>query len=834
MRDGSIHSPNEGAFCSRPLAYRQTFRRLDSMLIENSFRAAMICGALLLIGPTIFAQARIGSIQGVVKDPGGALVPNATITVTQPLTGYRQTTQTDAQGAFKLVNVPFNTYKVRAEANGFQPAEESIDLETTIPHNLELSLSVEETTAAVTITTNGAAMLETDRTSSDTDISQTILERPLGAAPSRAIESIVASTPGFVTDDNGRMHPRGSESQVQYVIDGVPVTDNMSAIFSTSLDARTLRTVEVLTGGIPAEFGDKLAGVINVNTRSGLEGPTQGSVSFSGGSFSTGEVGADFSTHTKKFGLLANLSATTSQRYLDPPSIDNFHNFGRSGKGFFRLDYQFDQNNSLRGSFTFGGSNFQVPNRLEQETAGQNVRQRLRDNSQSFTFQHIFSPTAVGQISVFNRRGTAELTSNPLSTPVVAFQDRTLQNYGGLASLALTRGTHNIKFGGQVTITPVEENFSFYPTRPFDDIVDEDGTVFPNPVNSFTAANPFSFAGRRTGRTLSVYAQDRFPLFKNFTLDVGLRYDNYRLLVKEDGFSPRVGIAYYIPRTKTTLRASYNRLFQPPPAENLLLASSAQSVALSPISVIRGTTTLNPIRPDKENAFEVGAQQLLTRFFRLNMSVYQKRIENFADKDQFFETGVIFPIAISRGRVTGEELRLESTDVRGFRGFVSYANAHAYGVTPIIGGLFLGEDVQSLELAGQKFSADHDQRNSLQFQVSYNHPKGVYAIFNGRYDSGVPTDVEPGTTPAQFTAAGFDPRLYNEIDFQRGRVRPRTILNLSVGADLFQKERTSLNVQFDVQNLTNEMFLYNFESVFSGTHVGFPRLFSGRLALRFK
>src|ERR1044071_3562096 len=184
------------------------------MLFKNSFRAAMICGVLLLIGPTIFAQARIGSIQGVVKDPGGALVPNATITVTQPVTGYKQTTQTDAQGAVKLVNVPFNTYKVRAEANGFQPAEESIDLETTIPLNLELSLSLEQTTAAVTVPTGSEAMLETDRTSSDTDINQTILERPLGAAPSRAIESIVASTPGFVPDDNGPMHPAGSESPV--------------------------------------------------------------------------------------------------------------------------------------------------------------------------------------------------------------------------------------------------------------------------------------------------------------------------------------------------------------------------------------------------------------------------------------------------------------------------------------------------------------------------------------------------------------------------------------------------------------------------------------------
>src|SRR5215204_6335748 len=701
------------------------------MIFRDLFRTVMVGGILLLLTPAVFAQGRTGGIQGVVKDPTGALVPNARVTVTQPVTGYNQTTQTDAQGSFKLVNVPFNTYKVRVEAAGFQPAEESIDLHTTIPLDLDLSVSLEEATAAVTITTSGAAMLETDRTSSDTDINQTLLERPVGAAPSRAIESIVASTPGFVTDDNGRMHPRGSESQVQYVVDGVPVTDNMSAIFSTSLDARTLRTVEVLTGGIPAEFGDKLAGVINVNTRSGLEGPTQGGVSFSGGSFSTGEVGADFSTHTKRFGLLANLSATTSQRYLDPPTIDNFHNFGRTGKGFFRLDYQFDQNNSLRGSFTFGGTNFQVPNRLEQEIAGQDVRQRLRDSSQSFTFQHIFSPKAVGQVSFFNRRGTAELTSNPLSTPVVAFQDRTLQNYGGIASLALTRGTHNLKFGGQVTITPVREDFSFYPTRPFEEIVDEDGNVFPNPVNAFTAASPFRFAGSKTGRTLSAYVQDHFAPFKNFTLDVGLRYDNYRLLIGEDAFSPRIGVAYYVPRTKTTLRASYNRLFQPPPAENLLLASSAQAAALSPIAVLRGATVVQPILPDKQHAFEVGAQQALSRYFRLNLTVYQKRIQNFSDKDQFFETGVIFPIAISSGRVTGEEVRLESSEIHGFRTFVSYANARAYGVTPIRGGLFLGEDPQDLLIDGLKFANDHDQRNEAQFQVSYSHHKsGLYATFN--------------------------------------------------------------------------------------------------------
>jgi len=795
----------------------------------------LLATASLLLLQSVFAQTRIGVVQGVVKDPTGALVPNAEVTITQPVTRYTQKVLTDQQGTFKLVNVPFNTYKVRAEATGFQPAEQSIDLESTVPLNLELALSVTAAEAAVTITEDSTALLEPDRTSSDTDINQTILERPLGAAPSRAIEGIVASAPGFVTDDNGRMHPRGSESQVQYVVDGIPITDNLSAIFSTSLDARTLRTVEVLTGGIPAEFGDKLAGVINVNTRSGLEGPTQGGLSFSGGSFSTGEVATDFSTHTKKFGFLTNLSATTSQRYLDPPTIDNFHNFGRTGKGFFRLDYQFDQNNSLRGAFTFGGSNFQVPNRLEQEIAGQDQRQRLRDNSQNITFQHIFSPNTLGQLSFFNRRNSAELLSNPSSTPVVAFQDRTLQNYGGLGSLSLTRGEHNIKLGGQVVITPVNENFSFYPTVHFDDIVDENGNVLPNPINSFNASRPFIFTGRKTGRTFSAYVQDRFKVFKNFTLDAGVRYDNYKLLVHEQAVSPRIGIAYYISKTETTLRASYNRFFQPPPAENLLLASSSEAASISPIAVIQGVTTVEPIRPDTEHVFEVGAQQLISKLFRLNLTLYQKRIKNFSDKDQFIETGVIFPIAISSGRVTGEELRIESTDIKGFHGFLSYANAHAYGVTPIVGGLFLGEDPQELQTQGLKFSADHDQRNSAQFQLSYNHQRsGLYATFAGRYDSGVPTDVEPGTTLAEFVAQGFDPRLYNEIDFNRGRVRPRTILDLSVGADLFQKERVSMNVQFDVQNLTNELFLYNFQSVFSGTHIGYPRIFSGRLSLKFK
>src|SRR6185437_2983568 len=135
--------------------------------------------------------------------------------------------------------------------------------------------------------------------------------------------------------------------------------------------------------------------------------------------------------------------------------------------------------------------NFEVPHRLEQEIAGQVQKQQLRDNSQNISFQHIFSANSVAQFSFFHRQSNAKLFSNPLSTPVVANQDRTLQNYGLIGSLALTRGGHNIKVGGQFTITPIDEHFTFYPTAAFPDLEDDAGNVFPNPVNNFNVANPF-------------------------------------------------------------------------------------------------------------------------------------------------------------------------------------------------------------------------------------------------------------------------------------------------------------------------------------------------------
>jgi hypothetical protein len=783
-------------------------------------------------------QATTGSIQGQVVDSAGASISGAKITVYNPGTSFQATVQTDDSGAFKVFNVPYNDYKVKAEVKGFQPAEQAVDIHSAVPAQVTFTLTVAAVSEQVNVTADQTHTVESDQTSADTDLNTAMVGKLIGGAPAKSgLAEMVKTAPGVVNDDNGRIHVRGSESNIQTVVNGVPITDNMSAIFSTSIDPRTSSQVEVITGGIAAEFGDKLGAVVNLTTKSGLNMPISGSLSGGFGSLETGDMAATFGGHEGKFGWFTSLSGSTTHRYLDAPTIDNFHNVGRTASNLTTFDYNPTPNDFLKVTLMFGGSNFMVPNRLDQEIAGQDQRQQLRSYSESLSWHHLFTPTLLGDLSVFHRTSTAELISNPESTPVVASQNRTLTNYGFQASISYASHGHTLKTGVQYTRTPIDEKFNFYPTDTgaFPSITTVSGTVVPNPVLQFSAGTPFVFNDHATGNEISGFVQDRFSPVKNLTLDLGVRFDHYRLLIDDNAASPRVGIAYFFPKTKTVLRASYNRLFQPPPNENLLLASSIQAAQLSPLSVATGQVSVSPVLSDKENVFEFGLQQQTSKFARLSVSVYNKQIRGFSDKDQFFDTGIVFPVSIFAGRVTGEEVRLDTSEWRGFSGFISYANSRSFGITPIVGGLFLGEAVDPLRSPGFRFPNDHDERNEGQFQVSYtNKRSGWWASFGGRFDSGVPVDVEPGTTLQEFVSRGFDQRFFNQIDFQRGRIKPRAVLNFSTGVDLFRKERVGVQVAMDVQNLTDKLYLYNFESVFSGTHVGPPRMYNGRLTLNFK
>jgi outer membrane cobalamin receptor len=769
-----------------------------------------------LLAGVLWAQ-NYGTIVGTVTDPSGAVVPGATILIQNTVTGYKATTTSDQNGQYKFTQVPYVPYTIHVEAPGFQHSDVQGEVKNNIPVTANVQLVVAQTSTTVDVSAEAAPILETESSGTHHDIEYAQIQRQVVPQVGRGVEAIVETAPGMAQDDNGRFHPRGSESQVQYVVDGVPITENLSATFSSTLDSKNLSSAEVITGNVPAEYGDKLGAVVNVSTRSGLTMPWTGSISSSYGTFNAEQLGVEFGGHLKNFGTYTSASTERSNRYLDPPEIANFHNHGGNTRLFQKFDWNPTQHDTFRLNFTINGTDFQVPNRLQQQLLGQAQREELRDDSESIGWNHVFGTSVISDVVVYRRAASTRLLDPDITAfPVFVQQHRNQTDTGFKGSVAKQTSHHNIKTGIQYVRTPLHENFFLAATDP---AILADAT---SPLSQFSVANPFFFNDRLTGNSFSYFLQDRMT-YDRLTFDVGMRYDHYGFVTKQDYVSPRIGVAYFHRPTKTVFRASFDRLFQYPPVENLLLSSSPEAAVLSPLAQ-------NPraVPPEKQSAYEFGVQQELFKHIRLDASHYIKQIENFSDKDQLLDTSIVFPVAIARGDVRGTELRLDLTPIHNIQGYISYANARATATTPIAGGLFLGQVNDELLIPGIQFPADHDVRNTGSFGATYTIHRDSWFTLDGRYDSGVPTDA------SQSELLGVDPALLKGVNLARGRVEPRAIFDIAMGTTLRNESEVPIGLQFAVSNLFDRFYLYNFESVFSGTHVGRPREFSGRLTFTFK
>jgi outer membrane receptor for Fe3+-dicitrate len=241
-----------------------------------------------------------------------------------------------------------------------------------------------------------------------------------------------------------------------------------------------------------------------------------------------------------------------------------------------------------------------------------------------------------------------------------------------------------------------------------------------------------------------------------------------------------------------------------------------------------------PVQPSREWQVDAGFQQQLGGYVRLDADFYHRRMKNPSDATGFLETGIIFPATLASSQSMGVETRLDVARVGGFSGFVSYTNLRIYGFAPLVGGLFLGEAIELRSKAGQRVSNEEDQRNTAVFQAMYDRlPGGFWMAFGGRHDSGFSIELDPGTTPADF-ARDFSEKILDRVNFERGFIKPHTVLDLSIGKDIKLSERVWLSAQFNMRNIADRFYLISFESVSSGTTVGRPRNYSGKLSFEFR
>ncbi len=792
------------------------------MLLGPSLHAAPALSTL-----SSMAAAAAGGLSGTVKDDKGQPIKGATVRLENKVSGYKQAVKTDADGRYSLYNIPFNEYHLETRAPGMAPQHRNLEVHTTLPQTLDLVLLEGQMTVVV----EDSSSLVEDHAASHLDVDQSLIDKIPTASQSRAMESVLLATPGFVADENGRFHFKGSHGQVTYVIDGVPVSDQVGAASSNGLDASNIENLEVVTGGISAEYGGKPAAVVNMTTKTGLGQPGMaGDVSFGASRFSTLETSLSLKGGTESFGYFATGSASRSDRFLDPVTFGNLHNQGSSKRLFTRFDWLLSSKDTLRFSLSGGRSNRDVVNLPSQQLSGQNQRAASSDANFSLTWAHLLDDSRSLETTLFSRHATSELlptielaqgfSAGGADFPIWIHQNRSLDNLGIQLAYTQKIGTTTLKAGLSHITYPIHENFRFAITDP-NQVADSADPLYP-----FTQAGGghiFTFDDRVTPTFSSAYVQSEWHTGHWF-LSAGLRLDRYvQREFAKTALQPRIGLSYRVEATNTVFRASFDRLMITPENENLALSLSQQARDLGALA---GTPAV-PLEPELQNSFTYGVEQQIGQAGRVSLEYWEKKSDNAADNEQFFNTGIQFPIAAAHGLFHGVNLRLDLSPLKGFTTYLSLGKTRALFVTPTVGGLLL----DSPEASGVRFLIDHDQKLAAQMGLRFEH-NDWYVQTLARYDSGL-----VAKDPSE--AIG-NPDLEFGIPFVRfdsgdgvWRVKPRTTWDFSFGETFKLSEKRSLQASLDLLNAFDEKGLYNFLSTFGGTHVIPPRTLAVHLKYRF-
>src|SRR5258706_7776009 len=591
-----------------------------------------------------------GSIEGVVKDQSGASVPGAKVEITNPVSSFHRETTTDSDGNFRVTNVPFNPYHLVVTALGFGSVSEDVDVRSTVPVNIPIALKVgSAASTTVTVEANGGDLVENESTF-HTDVDQGIIDRLPVESQSSSFTSIATLvSPGVAADSNGLMHGLGDHAENSVSLDGQPITDQFSKVFSNQLPSDAIQSMEIISGAPPAEFGDKTSLVIKATTKSGL-GVTRptGTVYASYGSFGTANAGFNLAYGTQKRGNLIAANGLNSGRFLDPPDFRAIHAKGNEENIFDRVDYQFSQKDTLHLNLNYTRSWFQTPNAFDNlnvtDVNGNvvgNTDQRAKIGTYNIApvWTRLINSNTVFTFGAFVRHD--QFNYYPSPNPLADFspiqresigQDRTLTNAGLRSDVSYVKGINNIKAGVTYEHTFLTEN-------------DNLGIVDPNLLPSTNDANgnpcfdpttntavpgtpcatllPFDltrggtfhlFHGHTDVKELALYVQDTITK-NNWSFNLGIRGDLYNGLSTYNTAEPRLGVAYNIKPTNTVLRVSYARIVETPFNENIVLASSGctdQVVNGIFSATSGGSPCLSvPLHPAWRNEFHAGCSGTL-------------------------------------------------------------------------------------------------------------------------------------------------------------------------------------------------------------------------------
>jgi len=778
-----------------------------------------VIAPFFLVASSLWAQSNRGELRIQVTDPSGRGT-QVTVHLVSEANQYRNALVTSDQGSLDVQRLPFGIYDLEVSQPGFAALSQPVEIRSAIP--LECTIQLKLPTVSQSVTVSAAStLIDPDQAGTVSQIGSDVIQSRLSSLPGRSVQDLVNSQPGWLYEGNAVLHARGSEYQTQFVVDGVPLTDNRSPSFGPEIDADDLQSMSIYTAGFPAEYGRKMGGVVELNTAQDSQPGFRGQVALSGGSFDTagGFAQGQYGWGKNTFG--ASASGGVTSHYLNPVVPQNYTNTGTVGDFSARYERDFTPRDRFSVNVRHELSRYDLPNEQVQQNwchapgeSGEACQRQNADNFETigtFSYQHTLSPNIVADFRGMVRNNANHFWSNEDSTPILVFQNNGFNEGYFKGSVTVDHGHHEWKAGVESDNMFLNENFRYIiPDIPMD-------------TGQFDSSTPlnFAFAAHRPDLEQSVFVQDLIRWSK-WTVNAGLRWDHYQLMVNRQATSPRLSVARFFPSENLIVHFSYDRVFQTPSFENILLSSSTAATTLNTISVQL------PVLPSLGNYYEAGFTKGIFNKFKLTANYFRRDVNNYADDDQINNTTISFPIAFQKAIIYGAEGKVDLPQWKRFSGFVSYTYTVGNAWFPVTGGLFLGDDTE-VPTSGH-FPDSQDQRNTVRGRVRYQVTRRFWLAGGVQFDSGLPFDFEGTYDDA---LAQYGQQVVNRIDYARGRIDPSFQVNASAGVDIYRSDRWSTQFQIDGQNLTDVLDVIDFGGLFSGNAIGPSRSVAVRLTANF-
>jgi outer membrane receptor protein involved in Fe transport len=815
---------------ARQAALRMSFSGGWSVVMNVRRVAHCLVLVVCLVTTTrVLAQGEAAIHGTVTARADGSLLPGAIVKLQGAALPTPLQATTGADGRFVFARLAPADYMLTVAHADFSEQRYRLSLKPREAYTLGAALVLRPVQEAVEV---AAAVLPSVHSPGSTHLAGARLaEIPL-TQRTNLPDAIVTAAPGMIRGHDDFVHIRGHEVALNPFINGVQFWENAHSVFSPGLGVDYIESMNVMTGGYSAEYGNRFGGILDVVTKSGFTVGNRGAVSLGTGSAQRHNVGLEFGGHARRAAYYLNLAGFTSDRFLSPPSPRSIHNTGRGLRGFGQLDVRLSDANDIKVVMIGDGVNFELPMEERDQVLRPDFRNLQRTRSQSLiaSWGRVRSASTVVRTAVYQKWSSVHQFPDTIDRDGAQTDaERTLGTLGAKSDITRLSGRHTIKGGVDLVLLRPREDLS-YLSEPWIDFthlpnVNESHVHFRGPNLGPGVPRPVVFSGRESGGQASVFLQDKVQVTPNLTVDLGVRFDRYSLAFSESHVSPRVNAAYRLP-SGTVLFGSYNHFYVPPPIENVLASSAGLTRLVSEIAA-----PLPPLGAITEHQFEAGVTQPIAGVLNVGVTSYYRVSDDPPHTTLFPDSRFYAYASFDKGKAYGMEIKADVPRVAdlGVSAYLNYALGRVWFYNPIVAGFTT--EAGHLSETG-RFLAPMDQTNTLTAGLTYrNERTRLWGALALEYGSGTPgghgdNGHEHENGEAHEHASG--PGLCGS------RCPSHFTQNVSVGWTASPDgSRPRLSLQFTVENLSNTVYLLSKESTMVQGQYSIPRLLSGALKIGF-